>query len=175
MYYALTLALMAFSLVAHEMGHWCLLKRFEVPIKEVWVGMGPRLASLGFLRIGMLPLGASINPEPKPFEALSAERRMWVALGGPIASVLWGVMLLIGSTYADGRPAEGLAWLGVLNCGIAVFNMIPMPPLDGFAAVAAYGESLGRPLPEWAKRLAYRVGNGVIYGAGFLCLGHALF
>ena len=68
--------LVVFSLIAHEMGHWVVLRRLHVPVLEWWVGLGPAIFRWRTLRIGMLPIGASVYPEPVGYQALSPRARM---------------------------------------------------------------------------------------------------
>jgi Zn-dependent protease len=60
-----------------------------------------------------------------------------VGLAGPVTNVLiaFVAILLRAQVVGFGNPmnlGEVLATLAVLNVGLAVFNMIPLPPLDGY-------------------------------------------
>lgn len=163
--------LVVFSLAAHEMGHWVVLSRLKVPVLEWWAGLGPAICRVGRFRIGMLPIGACVYPDPEKYAALSTRQRMAVALGGPIGSAVYGLALLVASSQVEvaiGR--QGLEALAVANFTIALFNLLPIPPMDGFHLMETALEHIGRPLSPKAKSASYRVGNGLVYGLGFFIL-----
>jgi Zn-dependent protease len=85
--------------------------------------------------------------------------RWWdtgVSLAGPSMNLL--IAAAIGLTFRFGLvPLDspwgwGLAYLAVLQAGCALFNLIPIPPLDGFGAVAPH-------LPAETQTRAYAFGN----------------
>ena len=72
-------------------------------------------------------------------EAPDAKTEFWIAIVGPLTSLLIGI-LCIGIAAALGwnpgreprNPVSAvLVWLGYINVGLAAFNMIPGYPLDG--------------------------------------------
>jgi Zn-dependent protease/predicted transcriptional regulator len=72
-------------------------------------------------------------------DATDAKTEFWVAIAGPIASLIIGLgCLAIALALGWQRSAEPrtgmtavLVWLGYINIVLAVFNMIPGFPLDG--------------------------------------------
>lgn len=109
-------ALMA-SIIAHELGHSLVAQRNQVGVSS----------------ISLFALGGVASLEREPDNAGAAGR---IAIAGPAVSVAVGVASFAASALAGlvGAPVlvtTGLAWLGIINIVMAVFNMIPALPLDG--------------------------------------------
>ena len=165
---AMSVGLLLSPLVLHEMGHWIVMRRYGVAVREVWLGLGPKLFSFGSFRICAFPIGAALSPDIETYTKLPPRARMHIALGGPVASLFSAVVLFAAWQAADDRVLhEGLGQLALLNLFIAALNILPIPPLDGFQAWVAYRESNGKVLSEKTKRWSQRIGTGVIYGFGF--------
>lgn len=68
----------------------------------------------------------------------SAKWQSWVSLAGPVANLI--VAFLLGlifrfSTLAASDVGPAFAFLGLLQVTAALFNLIPVPPFDGFGAL----------------------------------------
>ncbi len=97
------------------------------------------------LWIGSPVLFGGAKPVPVSYHRLRhpARNMMYVALAGPISNVLIAAFLLLVVkvlVYGTGMPVANLAVkalsLGVsFNLVIAIFNMLPVPPLDGSRVV----------------------------------------
>lgn len=108
------------------------------------------------------------KPVPVNFSALNNPKRdmIWVALAGPasnlIQAFLWGLIYYIGlasfgaNPYLTAMSQAGILW----NLMLAVFNLFPIPPLDG-------GRILTGLLPY---RQAYKFSSIEPYGF-FIVLG----
>lgn len=110
----LTAILFFISLLLHELSHSLVAKARGIPVRE----------------ITLFALGGVSQIEG---EAPSAKVEFWMAFVGPLTSAGIGVICL-GTAKAIGgvNPlAAVLSWLGYINFGLAVFNMIPGYPLDG--------------------------------------------
>jgi Zn-dependent protease len=84
---------------------------------------------------------------------------VWVAAAGPASNIVmaigWAIVLSMAQRGGGGAVAlalQAMAWTGVwINLLLAVFNMLPIPPLDGGRVLA----NLMRPGP--AVRLLERL------------------
>jgi Zn-dependent protease len=96
------------------------------------------------------------KPVPVNFRRLDRPRRdmVWVALAGPATNVLLAIassLLFYGVDLVPASPAEWLAANLVhsiqINAVLCVFNMLPLPPLDGGrVAVGLLPDALALPL-----------------------------
>jgi Zn-dependent protease len=111
------------SIVAHELGHSVIAQRNQVGVKG----------------ITLFALGGVAELEGEPRNAGAAGR---IALAGPVVSVAVGVGSLVaawtlGILGFSVLAQAALLWLGVINLGLAAFNMLPALPLDGGRVVQA--------------------------------------
>lgn len=98
------------------------------------------------------------KPVPVNFRALRNLPRdmVWVALAGPGANIALAIAAALLFHLIPFIPGDAGAWVSqnlahaiVLNVVLAVFNMIPLPPLDGGrVAVGLLPRDLARPLAD---------------------------
>src|SRR5438309_3024121 len=128
------------------------------------------------------------KPVPVNFGRLDRPRRdmVWVALAGPATNVLLAIgssLLFYGVDLVPPNPAQWLAANLIhsiqINAVLCVFNMLPLPPLDGGrVAVGILPNFLARPLARLEPYgmlivlllfvLSYAAGSG---GFGIRILG----
>jgi Zn-dependent protease len=137
-----------FALTIHEYSHARVASQLGDPTARLLgrLTLNPisHLDPIGSILLLLPPHFGWAKPVPVDTRYLSHPRRdmMWIALAGPasnvILAVLFGTLLRLtaGNPYLSGSPA-GLAVLRMvdasvyLNLVLAVFNMIPIFPLDG--------------------------------------------
>lgn len=153
----LTALLFFVSLLLHELAHSLVAKSHNLPVRA----------------ITLFALGGVSQIEKNPEDART---EFWMAIVGPLTScmiggVCLGVALLCGWTpgTSGATPVVAmLVWLGYINLGLGIFNLIPGYPLDGGRVLRAIlwwktGNA------DQSTRLAARIGEGV--GFAFIALG----
>jgi Zn-dependent protease/CBS domain-containing protein len=112
-------------------------------------------------------------------EASDASSEFWIAIVGPLTSLVIGFVLLgivhsLGWSGLGSEPVTPLAavlvWLGYINVMLGVFNLIPGFPLDGGRVLRAIVWWITK-APEKSTRIAARVGEVV----AFLFIIYGLF
>lgn len=158
------------SLALHEVGHWAELTRQGIRTTKITFGLGPSVRLFGCIHLGIFPLGASVSPEPAAWAAASPHNRFRVALAGPLASFTCAALFLaLSFSYPSARA--GLQALATLHFVIGAFNVIPIPPMDGWHILTELMAHHNKPLPANLSAMAMRLGNGLIYGIGFWYVG----
>jgi Zn-dependent protease len=150
---AIITALLFFAaIVAHELSHALVAKARGLPVRS----------------ITLFALGGVAEIEK---EAADAKTEFWMGIIGPITSFVIGFICLAITMALGWRPPEFpkqpltamLMWLGYINIGLAIFNLIPGFPLDGgrvFRAIAWWITGDARR----ATTIAARVGQFIAFG-----------
>ena len=145
--FLLTFPLLAFSLTLHEVAHGWVAERCGDPTAklsgrltlnpfahiDLW---GTVLLPIFFILTLNTPFGWA-KPVPVNFLNLRKPKSqmVWVAVAGPIANIFLAIFfaaLYHVSSFPPDSPVGALLKLGsLLNVVLAVFNVLPLPPLDG--------------------------------------------
>ncbi len=154
-----TLTIMAVPLLAavtvHEVSHGLVAYRLGDPTAKLAgrLTLNPLKHLDPFGTLAFIVTQAIGWAKPVPVNPLNFKdpRRdmMWVALAGPVSNLLLATLFSLGINFLPyllyplsffgkkailffGRPLFLMLAIGVqLNIGLAIFNLIPIPPLDG--------------------------------------------
>ena len=144
-----TAALFFVTLLLHELGHSLVAQKRGLKVSA----------------ITLFALGGVSQTED---DASDAKTEFWVAIAGPITSLLIGFACLASAVgFGWQRSAEPrtavtaiLVWLGYINIGLALFNMIPGFPLDGGRVLRSIIWGISKNADR-STRIAARVGQVV--------------
>jgi len=154
-----TAGLFFVCIVLHELSHATVARMSGMPVR------GITLFALGGI--------AAIEKE-----AASPSKEFWMAIAGPIASLVIGFGcrgLAMAAGWTPQGPAPSplaalLGWLGYINIALALFNLIPGFPLDGGRVLRSIVWAVTRNADR-ATAVAARIGQGV----GVLFIASGLF
>jgi Zn-dependent protease len=140
------------AIVCHEVSHGYIAWRFGDPTARMLgrLTLNPlkHVDIVGTLMIFFVGIGWA-KPVPVVYENLRNPKRdmIWVAAAGPITNIILATIsaILLRGLVAWGNPAASgspvsmmiepmvlmLAFSVYINLLLAIFNMIPVPPLDG--------------------------------------------
>jgi len=94
-----------------------------------------------------------------------------VSLAGPLANLTTAAALAVpfrvGMLFLPGIVLELLLVMSMVNIGLAIFNLIPLPPLDGYGVLMGILGSIRAP---WAYRSVYSMARYERYGPMILLL-----
>lgn len=140
-----------FAITCHEVSHGYIAWRYGDPTARMLgrLTLNPlkHIDIIGTLMIVFIGIGWA-KPVPVVYENLRNPKRdmIWVAAAGPITNILLAIVsaVLLRALIAIGNPAGVsqlamvvepvvlmLAFSVYINLLLAIFNMIPLPPLDG--------------------------------------------
>ena len=142
-----SLAILMFSVVAHEVSHGYMAQYLGDPTARLAgrLTMNPlrHLDPVGsvIVPVSLALLGGPIFgwAKPLPYNPYNLLDQKWgdakVALAGPLANLgialLFGLILRFGGTALSDPVQVILSLIVFINIILAVFNLVPIPPLDG--------------------------------------------
>jgi Zn-dependent protease len=160
--FAVTFHEAAHGFVAYKLGDdtaWRMGRVTFNPIKHIDLFgtiILPLVLLLGSLAAGGLFMFGYAKPVPVRFDRLNHPRRdmVWVALAGPATNLALAVISALGLYLVPFLPSVLRSWTMYnflysveFNIIIGLFNMIPLPPLDGGrVAVGLLPDMLAIPL-----------------------------
>jgi Zn-dependent protease/CBS domain-containing protein len=140
-------ALLFASVLVHELSH-----------SLVAISRGYKVSGITLFFLG----GVSEIEE----EAAKASGEFWIAVVGPLSSVILGIIFLVLFRVVSGSNSQAEALFGYLyfiNFALAVFNLMPAFPMDGGRVLKAVVWQATGSLPR-ANTVATTVGSLLGYG-----------
>jgi len=142
---ALLIVPVLFSLTIHELCHgYAAFKMGDPTAKAAGrLTLNPfkHISVIGLLALFLTRMIGWAKPIPVDIRFFKNPRKdmLWVALAGPasnvVLAVIFAVMFRLLSPYLGSETLlpvkEMLEYMVVINVGLAIFNLIPLPPLDG--------------------------------------------
>lgn len=142
---ALLIVPVLFSLTIHELCHGYAAYRMGDPTAKAAgrLTMNPfrHISPIGILALFLTRMIGWAKPIPVDIRFFKNPRKdmLWVALVGPVSNVVLALVFaliyrLVGHHLDTAvlLPAKKmLEYAVIINVGLAVFNFIPLPPLDG--------------------------------------------
>jgi len=143
----LSLVALGIAVIMHEYMHGWAAEKFGDPTARL-AGrltlnplahidpLGSIILPLFFILTGLPGIGWA-KPVPVNFQALRNPRRdmIWVALAGPLTNVVLAsiasILLRSGIINPSSLLQTLLVNIVIINLLLAIFNLIPIPPLDG--------------------------------------------
>ncbi|MBN8745782.1 MAG: site-2 protease family protein [Thiomonas arsenitoxydans] len=159
------------SLALHEAGHALAARIFGLPVRRVTAGNGPWLLRLWGGRFEARLFGLNGACEfTRPLESEPTLARFWIALAGPLSSLgAAGLFAGLGAAWSavagHGSEVQVCLLMAQANVALALFNLLPIPPLDGWRALEAVLEQTGFRLSD-ARRARLHAGGMVLLAVG---------
>ncbi len=148
----ITLVILLFSAIVHEVSHGLMAEKLGDstardegritlnPISHI-DPFGSILLPFLLLAVGSPIIFGSAKPVPVNFNNLKPRRlgMALVSLAGPLSNLLLAVLFMLPIKFGLVSGVVADVWLKavIINLVLAVFNLLPIPPLDGSKVVAS--------------------------------------
>lgn len=129
------LAALIISIILHEICHALVLFIIGAPINSFQIGI-PVVYRHGLFSLGLIPVFGGVQAD---INELSLIKQVWFFAAGPVGSALIGIVIVWLGIRID---SYSLKLLGLVSLAIGIFNLIPVPPMDGYQIVI-----VGRQVP----------------------------
>jgi len=181
------IAVLLFSVSFHESAHgWMALRSGDTTARDLGrITLNPvkHLDPFGSLLVPLLlaltgaPVFGWAKPVPVSLRGVRNPRRahLLVSAAGPVSNLVLallsaGAFLALRALVPGAGPGSLLVplamvafWLVVVNVTLGIFNLLPIPPLDGFGVVESLLPARALPAVIWLRRYGFVVLVVVIF------------
>lgn len=135
------------GMTIHEFSHGYVSYKFgdDTPLEQGRLSLNPihHIDPWGFLSLLLFGFGWAKPVQVNPYRYRDSKNgMMWTALAGPISNFilafistfLYYVVIKVSGFHVSGVTGALITFLSMLasiNVGMGIFNLIPIPPLDG--------------------------------------------
>lgn len=189
-YYFTTILIVTFSICVHECAHaWTALKQGDET--SMWLGhisLNPRIQMGWQSIIIMLLFGIAWGAVPyNPRNLRNPWSGALIAFAGPLAnlclSFLFALFAVLAFRFMPVGSDQNMAYqffahAGLLNVVLFVFNMMPLPILDGWKVLSLFIPAMARVPAQHAGMISWigiiflwSRGSGFVWGAGDAVFG----
>jgi len=165
-YFFAVLITVVISITLHELAHGWMAIRLgdDTPIREGRMTGNPLVHMGPFSIVALLVVGIAWGQMPiDPTRLRGRHAAVWVALAGPAMNLGLGVVCLFALGLLQGAMVGSDAhWYenllmflqiaGVTNILLCLFNLVPVPPLDGSHILASYHQGYARAIADPDKQ-----------------------
>ena len=153
-------------LALHEWGHFYVMRKLGLRVDKVVLGVGKMFSfsRKGIVyEFGLIPVLAYCVS--KDFEKTDSNRRAWVALAGPAATMVTGLVFLGIWLTTDFWLARACAQGSLV---LFLTNVIPLPPLDGWTVAEHFLEKRGIKLSQRERKTLFVIGAVTIVAVALI-------
>jgi Zn-dependent protease len=191
-FFVYVIVTMVLSVVLHELAHgWAAIWQGDrTPIEQGHMTVDPRV-HMGMVSLLMLAfVGMCFGAMPvNPTRFRHRHSAMIVAAAGPLMNLLLALLALTGlgiwDNIAGADPTDGVGgnlhqflwFFGYANISLCIFNLVPIPPLDGSTVLAGMHKGYRRLIAEARDPRMFLFAFVVLFlllnsqGIGFFTMG----
>lgn len=148
-----SLIVLIFSVIVHEVAHGLMADKLGDPTARLQgrLTLNPvkHIDPVGSI---LVPIITSLSgfafgwAKPVPFNPYNLKDRrqgeFLIALAGPASNIvlalIFGLIIRYGAVYLGPQIFTAFTYIVIINLALAVFNLIPLPPMDGSKLLFAY-------------------------------------
>lgn len=165
------------SIILHEIAHGAVALNFGDPTARdagrLTLNPAPHIDPFGSVLLPALlafsgaPVFGWAKPVPVVPRYFSEPRKMMAVVGivGPLTNLglAWSAGIVIDVVDPSGTPRDLIVVFAVVNVLLAVFNMLPIPPLDGSRLLPLILNENGRRIYARVERYGFLILLGLIF------------